>query len=376
MARLLFVAGEYPPDVGGLADYTLRLREALDRLGCPSDVLTRQGRAEEGGSPDVYRRVQRWDARALPWLLRLAPRAGIVHIQYQPAAFDLLGDVCLMPLVLRLVRQHVSVVTTFHDVRVPFLFRKAGPLRWQAVRLLARTSHAVLAADERDILALGGPSPRHHQVPIGSNVACCPPPGYDRAAFRAQLGLGPDDLAIVYFGLLNASKGLDTLISTVERVAQRRPATRLLLVGGAVGASDPTDRSTAARARAELDRLGGRVLATGYRAPVELAAYLLAADVALLPYLDGASPRRGSLLACAEHGLPIVSTTPVSPQLADAVRAAPPGDVAGLAEAVLEVASDPALRHRLQRGARRLAAATSWEAIAARHVELYRRLTG
>src|SRR5438067_10365374 len=106
---LLFVSGEYPPDIGGVADYTERLRGGLGGLGWPTRVLSR-------------RQVKHWDARALMWLARTAPRTGVVHIQYQAGAYDLLGDVCLMPALLRRIRPRVRVVTTFHDVRPPFLF--------------------------------------------------------------------------------------------------------------------------------------------------------------------------------------------------------------------------------------------------------------
>jgi glycosyltransferase involved in cell wall biosynthesis len=349
---ILFVSGEYPPDVGGIGDYTARLRAELDTLGRPSQVMTRQ-------------QAPRWDARALAWLVRHAPRSGIVHIQYQPAAFDLLGDVCLMPLVLRATRGQVRVVTTFHDARVPFLFRGAGRLRPAAVRVLARTSHAVLAADERDLRWLGGI--RRYQVPIGSNVACRPPAGYSRSAFRSTVGLAEGDLLVAYFGLVNASKGLHTLIDALGDL----PDVKLMLLGGGVGASDPTDRTTASAIEPRLARLGARVVQTGYLEPAHLSAHLLAADVAVLPYIDGASPRRGSLLACAEHGLPIVSTEPVSEAVADAVYAVPPHDAHRLAEAVLAVASDPALAQRLRTGSAALAQRTSWQAIARQHASIY-----
>jgi hypothetical protein len=78
--RVLFVSGEYPPDVGGVGDYTARLRAALGDVGVGSDVLSR-------------RTVGRWDARALVRLGRVARRYDVVHVRYQPA-FDLLGDVC------------------------------------------------------------------------------------------------------------------------------------------------------------------------------------------------------------------------------------------------------------------------------------------
>ncbi|MGI9147195.1 MAG: glycosyltransferase [Chloroflexota bacterium] len=358
---LLFVSGEYPPDVGGVGDYTDRLRRALSVFeGRQSSLLSRG-------------RVRRWDVRALAWLLRTAPREGIVHIQFQAGAFDLLGDVCLMPILLRRLRPGVRVVTTFHDTRVPYLFPKAGRLRRAAVKLLAATSHAVIAADERDLAWLDGLSRHRHLVPIGPNVVCEPGPGYDRAAFRRALGLDETTLAMVYFGLLNHSKGLNLLVETFELVLRQVPKARLLLLGGETGASDPTDRHTAARVRASLAGLGELTLRTGWLQPQALSRYLLAGDIAVLPYADGASPRRGSLLACAEHGLPIVSTQPASQAVASAVHAVPP-NAPSLAAAVLEVAHDAALSQALRTSAAALAARTSWSHIAAAHANIYQQL--
>jgi glycosyltransferase involved in cell wall biosynthesis len=357
--RLLFVSGEYPPDIGGVGDYTHRLGGALAALGWDSAVLSR-------------RQVQRWDARSLFALLRVVPREGLVHIQYQAGAFDLLGDVCLMPTLLRRFRPAVRVVTTFHDVREPYLFPRAGHLRPSAVRFLARTSHAVLAADSRDLAALGGPSPRQHHLAIGSNVPCSPPVGFDRAALRSKLGVAPGAPVVVYFGLLNASKGLDLLLDSFALVSARRRDARLLLLGGQVGASDPTDRLTANRVRARLDE---RMIQTGWLEPTTLSAHLLAADVALLPYTDGASPRRGSLLACAEHRLPIVSTQPAAPEVANAVLAVSPNATA-LAEAVLQVASDSTVATRLKEAAGSLALAVAWPKIAAAHIGIYESRSG
>jgi glycosyltransferase involved in cell wall biosynthesis len=357
---LLFVSGEYPPDVGGVGDYTDRLRLALRSADWPSRVLSR-------------RQVRRWDGRALARLLRAAPRDGLVHIQFQAGAFDLLGDVCLMPAVLRLLRPRVRVVTTFHDVRVPYLFPRAGRLRRVAVRLLARSSHAVIAADERDLNALDLPARRVHQVPIGANIACAPGPGYDRRAFRAGLGLDDASLAIVYFGLLNHSKGLDLLLGAFNLILLQLPYARLLLLGGETGASDPTDRLTAARLRYRLECLGERVVRTGWLPPQALSRHLLAGDVALLPYTDGASPRRGSLLACAEHGLPIVSTEPASRAVAKAIRAVAPS-AAALAAAVLDVVQNPAVSVGLRESAAALADTNSWPQIAAAHIKIYQEL--
>lgn len=369
---LLFISGEYPPDVGGVGDYTAHLRNALDNQSWPSDVFTRN-------------MARRWNARGLLRALRAVPRSGIVHIEFQAGAFDLLGDICLLPGLLHAVRPRVRVVTTFHDTRVPFLFPKAGPLRERAVRLLARGSHAVIAADSRDLTWLAarrsgfqpqsGAKQKYHRIPIGSNVSSEPPDGYDRAAFRREhLGATDTTLVVAYFGLLNASKGLDVLLDAFAELILREPEARLLLVGGPVGASDPTDRLTAERLRARFAGLQNRVVQTGWLPPSDVSAYLLASDVALLPYADGPSARRGSLLACAEHGLPIVSTQPAAPDIAHAVLSVPTNPIA-LARAVARIWRDHPTRDAFRAESRALARSVSWSSIAAQHVALYSVLT-
>jgi glycosyltransferase involved in cell wall biosynthesis len=376
---ILIVAGEYPPDVGGVADYTAHLRDALRSRGRRVRVLART----QHGTPDdpsIYRRVGRWNALGVRQIVKAVRSRTIVHIQYQAAAFDLLGDICLAPLLLRALRPGVRVTTTFHDARVPFVFPKAGPVRPLSIRVMAQASHAVLAADGGDLRALGGPSPRHNCVPIGSNVPCHPPEGYDRAAFRAGLGLDPGSIVVAYFGLLNSSKGLDTLLDAFHLIEQEHPNAWLLLLGGAVGASDPTDRTTAAVFERRLRSTTDHVLRPGYADAELLSAYLLAADLAVLPYADGASGRRGSLLACAEHGLPIVSTTgpgltTSALDLDGAILTAPPADPRQLAQATLRVVTDPIMRERLRAGSASIARRASWSAIAERHLAIYSGLT-
>lgn len=394
----LLVTGEYPPLVGGLGDYSAQLRGALAARGASVSVLTTASRDRSNAPVDhTVTTVGRWDAAALRTLMRLTPPRGVVHLQYQPAAFALRGEICLVPWLMRARRPDTRVVTTFHDARVPYLFPGAGPLRSLAVRSLARGSHAVLAADSLDLAWLGVAAARAHLVPIGSNVPCSPPAGYDRPGFRQTLvgrdgGAAPGTvtlnpspgeafgedayLLVAYFGFLNQSKGLDTLVEAFRRIVATEPRARLLLLGGSIGASDPTDEASARAFLEHLGPLASRVIRPGYLAPRDLSAALLAADVALLPYRDGASMRRGSLLACITHDLPVVTTAGPGLQipLAAAVIARRPGDAAGLAEAVLTVAHDPALRQSLRSAARALTERITWDRIAERHLAIYNSL--
>jgi glycosyltransferase involved in cell wall biosynthesis len=120
-----------------------------------------------------------------------------------------------------------------------------------------------------------------------------------------------------------------------------------------------------------LAQLGHHVIRTGHLHGTTLSATLLAADLAVLPYADGASPRRGSLLACAAHGLPIISTDPASGLVADAVLTVPPNHPQALAEVIRRVHHDATLAEQLHQASLALHARTSWPRIAADHVTIY-----
>ena len=65
------------------------------------------------------------------------------------------------------------------------------------------------------------------------------------------------------------------------------------------------------------------------------------------------------------------------PALIDGVNARliQPADARGLADALCQLADQPALRAQLGASARELASEFGWESIAMRHVDLYQRIT-
>jgi glycosyltransferase involved in cell wall biosynthesis len=147
------------------------------------------------------------------------------------------------------------------------------------------------------------------------------------------------------------------------------------MIGGRVGTSDPTNAGYAGQVEALIAALGivDRVAWTGYVPTEEVSAALIGGDIAVLPYRDGISFRRGSLHAALAHGCAIVSTVPrVSiPELRNEanVLLVPPEDSEALCAAALRLEADEAMRRRIGDGARELAAAFAWEHIAQRTVD-------
>ncbi len=270
------------------------------------------------------------------------------------------------------------MVSTFHDLRIPYLFPKAGPWRPWAVTHLASAARGAIATDPADAAELRRRGVRRvTQIPIGSNIQPAPPAGYDRAAWRAAAGVAPTDLLLGYFGFLNHSKGGDTLINALGILHDRRAPVKLALIGGQTGASDPTDAAFAAQVETRITRLGleNSLRRTGYLAAAEVSAWLLACDIVVLPYRDGVSLRRGSLMAALAHGCAVISTTPAAPipELPDgrAVRLVPPASPEALVLAISELLAAPDLRAELGAGARQAAAGFGWEAIARRTLAFF-----
>ncbi len=383
--RILFITGEFPPDGGGVGDYTARLAASLAALGFGVGVLTRSGPAAGVAGVGVFPLAETWSSRAWGLALRAAREFGpdLVHLQYQAAAFGLAPGAMFLPAVLgRLGGYRVAV--TFHDLRPPYLFPKAGPLRRLAVGMLYLTSVGAVATNGADLVRLQrvrfpGVRPPLAFIPIGSNILPVPAGPTEVETLRREAGAGPGERLIGHFGLLNWSKGVELALAACRQLLDRGYRVRLVVIGGAVGRTDPTNLKYAEFIRQEVGRLGlgDRVFWTGPLPADRVSRWLQAVDLLLLPYLDGASLRRGSLVAALVHGRPVVTTRPPDPL---ALRPLAAGEhlltasarAEALAEAVRKVLDDPGLAARLGDAGRRLADFFGWDAIARRHEDFYR----
>jgi len=386
--RVCMVSGEYPPMQGGVGDYTRELARALARMGIDVAVLTSTRAGEERVEADtvpggvrVLPRVEQWDWRCWGAVRRaireLAP--DVLHIQYQSAAYGLHPAINALPWYIRWHRERPAVAVTFHDLRVPYVFPKAGPLRWWSVLGLARCCELTIVTNQEDLGVLERYSlgRRLRLIPIGSNIPAVLPQGFDRARWREQRGIGEAETLLCYFGFLNESKGGESLIRALGALSERGSRVRLLMIGGRVGASDPENRAYLARVEALISELGLDELVewTGFATSEEVTASFMASDICVLPYRDGVSYRRGSFMAALAHGLPIVTTMPPMELQGmldgENVILVEGEDVEGLVAAVARLIESPRLRERLANGAVRLSRCFGWGSIAERTLEAY-----
>jgi len=178
---------------------------------------------------------------------------------------------------------------------------------------------------------------------------------------------------------MNQSKGGEELIEALALLRQQGIDAHLLLIGGDVGHADPTNVAYAQKVQALIDRhhLTKVVHRTGYVELPEVSAGLLAADVVVMPYRDGVSFRRTTLIAALRHGCPVVSTTPTDMSLVPEIKTgdnmllASPNDASALAQTIAPLAEDAALRQKLSNGARQLGGLFEWDKIAQQTADCY-----
>jgi len=330
--------------------YDHELAAALARGGADVELATSRFRFGSLPEPERYHRSERFypvssrlfgrsrlrlPVRAAEHLLVMASlaraRRDVLHLQW----------LALPQLDVRLRFRSPSVFTA-HDL-LPR--RTAGkPDLWR--RLLERFDRVVVHSERgRETLA-----------ELGVEARVIPHPVYPSAATRAD-----DGRTLLALGVIRPYKGLDDAVEVTRRLADAR-----LVVAG-----DPAMPLDGLRGAPRVEwRLG-------YLPQADLDRALSEATVALFPYraeLD----QSGALLRALGAGVPAVAYDvaglgePI--RRYGAGRVVPAGDVDALTEAVGELLEDPDALARARAGVERARTELTWDASAARHLELYREL--
>ncbi len=305
--KIAMISGEFAPMPGGVGDFTRILCERLQGLGHEVALLSRAGTAHDSLP---FHSVAGWGISGMRqirlWLRALKP--DIVNLQFQTAAYDMSAWIHFLPSII-----DAPLVTTFHDLRYPYLFPKAGPLRDWIVTRLAKTSAGSICTNHEDKLSLSA-LPRCRLIPIGSSIRRRELAGGARIALRAKLGANDDTFLLGHFGFVKAIKGVDELLEALARLRGASQDIRLVFIGGRSNSVDnDEDRIYLQELDARLRELGLAecVSWTGFLPDADVAKYMRAIDLMILPFRDGASYRRSSLIAAIHQGCAILTTQPV-----------------------------------------------------------------
>lgn len=344
---------EYPPDVGGVSDYTQHIAEALSREGedvhvwCPPTAAPRALTAVQ-----IHTEAGRYlpsNLRALAGSLDAFPAPRRLLVQWVPHGFgchsmNLAFCWWLAGRAAKGDRVELMVHEAFNEL-------KPGPVRHMAIAVAQRLMTTLLMrAASRVWVSIPAWASLLRPYALGRDVhidwlpipACLISPGRSNGCDRDQYAEASRPL-VGHFG----SFGEDVSTLLAERLpsimnSSSQPA--LLLIGARSG----TFRDRLLERHADWI---SRVHATGYVDPTVLGGYLDACDLFVQPYPDGISSRRTSAMACLSRGRPIVTTSGhLTEQLWGATGAVSLADVLdpdGFAAAAIGLLNDASERRRL-----------------------------
>jgi glycosyltransferase involved in cell wall biosynthesis len=316
--------------------------------------------------------------RERPWFLALVPgyvaagrraaarlaRTGgfdVVHA-FWPIPQGLLGLAAKRASGLPLVSTFFGVELTWMEKQFPFL----APL----LRRIVRGSDAVTAISTYTAARLERQVPGVDPaiIPFGAAVdapAAPPPYTYD----------GARPFELLFVGRLVERKGVHLLLDAVAALPPERAA-----VVHVVGDGPEHERL---QARAERLGLGGRAVFHGFVAKEELERRLRTCDALVLPaVVDAKGDTEGLgvvLIEAMSYARPVIASA--AGGIVDIVRdgrsgfLVPPGDASALANAISRLMEDPARARALGLAGREdVEANFSWDVIADRLAEIYRRV--
>lgn len=286
MTNVFMIVDRFFPIWGGAENQLLALAERLRTHGIGVTVVTRRW-TEDLEKAETLRgiTIRRMGVPGPPTLrtdlcyavcvalhvFRCRHRVDVVHTH--GAVF--LGAVGRMASVLSGKPNVVKIATAG---KVPPLRRK---LLGRAILFLLRRSTKVVALSgeiESELIAAGVPDTRIARIPNGVDLERFAPVSREcRETIRTALGLGPNDVAVLFSGRLVPRKGLDLLLDSWGVVSADHPEAHLWILGSGEHQADSVEAELKERAGKEaLERvhwLGQSTKPETYYAAADIFAF-------------------------------------------------------------------------------------------------------
>jgi 2-polyprenyl-3-methyl-5-hydroxy-6-metoxy-1,4-benzoquinol methylase/glycosyltransferase involved in cell wall biosynthesis len=381
------ITSEYPPQPGGVSDYTQMAANGLADAGdevhvwCPAEEqrpevggqsLEVRGQRSEVGGQDAEGRTQkaegslilhrelgrftRSDLRRVGSELDQFKGPKRLLVQWVPHGYGYRSmnlPFCFW--LWRRARRGDSIEIIVHE---PFLNFREGSWKQSGVAIVHRLMTMILLRAANRIwmtipawekylrpYALGRKL-SFGWLPVTSNI-----PVVDDATSVEAIRAGCDPAGgcvVGHFGTYNKHI-TRLLLSSIPALLNNGNRPSVLLVGR--GSEMMRDELIFRH-----PEIANRVRATGELDARDLSLHLSACDVMLQPYIDGVSSRRTSTIVALAHGLPVVTTKGILTESlwakTDAVSLSPVEDVSALVQTTRHLLSDLTTRGRMSTAAR------------------------
>jgi len=359
-APIHIVTPEYPPAIGGVADYTRQIAQGLAAAGEEVHVWC-PGRRPDEIDPSVVvhaelGRFGRSDLDRMDALLNQYPAPRRLLVQWVPHGYGF-RSMNLPFCVWLWHRAHAGdrIELMVHEPSLAFW---EGNWRQAAAASIHRIMTAVLLrAAHRVWVSIPAWETRWRPYALGRSVpftwlpiptALTAASDKEVCAIRSRVGTGCQRI-IGHFGTFG-SHMTASLDEVLPRILTAERNACVLLVGAG-------SRDYEASFLEKHRDFAGRVQATGPLDPPALASHVAACDVLVQPYPDGVSSRRTTTMAGLFLGVPVVTTSGHLTESfwndSSAVRLSRVGDWAAFVDHVCRLLGSADERRRMSEQARR-----------------------
>ncbi len=365
----------YPPTECGLATFTQDVLLAVERHGWDGVVVSadHETRIDHPDPRVIYqiRREQEEDYIEAAQLLNRSP-VRAVSLQHE---YGIFGGEMGEKVLTFLKHLRAPVVTTLHTV-VP---KPTEPMR-EILQAVVRASDAVvvMAGTAVRLLDTVYHAPTHH-VYVIPHGAPEPLPISPQEA-KARIGMS-GRIVLSTFGLVSRGKGIEDVIRALPAVVEQFPN----LVYLVLGETHPKVRAQEGESyreflMSEVERLGLQnhvVFVNRYLSLEDIRLYLRATDIYITPYLNPDQITSGTLAYAIAAGCVTLSTPYLYARevLSDGggmlVQFNNPHSIA---DALLQLLSDPVLMRYHRLVAQRKAAGLSWHKVGQAYARLFDRV--
>ncbi len=309
--KWLIISGEYPPQPGGISDYTKMVADGLRAAGDQVEVCTPSAgrRSDEADEIRIVELSGRFGPRAIRELNACVTKMGMdVHllIQYEPHAFGWRALNVPFCVWLRSLRRYpISVI--FHEIAYPFA--RNQPVAHNALAAVNRVMALIVAraasrifmttpAWHRQLRRFGRSATRIEWIPVPSTIPVYDCKADDRESIRLQYGLDQSRIIGHFgtYGVLTRSR----LSECIDTLVAGRADRSVLLLGR-------NSREFRDQLVADRPALAPRLHAAGNLEARDVSRHLAACDLMLQPYPDGITTRRTSVMSALAHGVPVAS---------------------------------------------------------------------
>jgi glycosyltransferase involved in cell wall biosynthesis len=378
MARILFVAGYYPPEIGAAQTQNRETAVRLAQRGHEVTVLTTLPNYPTGIVPPEYRHGQRrreiidgvkvvrvWSyaspnkgfLRRILAMLSFGCLAGFLGVREvgHPDLIVVVSPPLFTAIAGRMLawRKRCPYVFNVHDIwpesaiqlgvlRNRLMIRLSEWLEWSTYHGAAAV-WAVTQGIQQTLVGRGVPADKVFMLPIGVDIEKFRP----LPAPEARGHLGWDErFTVLYAGTIGLAHGLQTLLDAADRLRDH-PSVRVVLIG---------DGAARADLMAEAERRGlHNVTFLGPQPHDQMPLYIAAADACLvplrqLPLFQGALPSKMyEFMACERPILLAVDgeARALAERDAGAALYVEPENPTALAEAILSLKERPDVARRL-----------------------------